>query len=239
MATIRLNDENTWFLDSGCTQHMASKQEYFTKLESTKGSVKLVDKTKLEIVGKGTVAIEAPKGGSFTVTRDVNIEQLDRGTKVTLLLKEDQLDYLEEQRIKDLLKQHSEFISYLIYLCSEKTTEKEISNDEDDEPKKYDEGSNKQSLLKLTQDQGGNSFDSFPDHDQCQEFVASTIAACGKVRKSTFEKSNVPHDEQLTAIEVGHRIKLRQENSELQKLHKQLVIGGILSEAKFWAAGED
>ncbi|PHT41352.1 Heat shock protein 90-1 [Capsicum baccatum] len=61
MAATRLNDENTWFLDSGCTQHMTSKQEYFTKLESSKGSVKLADKTKLEIVGKETVAIEAPK----------------------------------------------------------------------------------------------------------------------------------------------------------------------------------
>ncbi|PHU25686.1 hypothetical protein BC332_04018 [Capsicum chinense] len=39
---------------------MTSKQEYFTKLESAK-SVKLADKTTLEIVDKGTVAIEAPK----------------------------------------------------------------------------------------------------------------------------------------------------------------------------------
>ncbi|KAF3631611.1 Heat shock protein 82 [Capsicum annuum] len=38
---------------------MTSKREYFTKLESAKGSVKL------EIVGKGTVAIEAPKGTKF------------------------------------------------------------------------------------------------------------------------------------------------------------------------------
>ena len=35
------------------------------KLESAKGSVKLADKIKLEIVGKGTVAIEAPKGTKF------------------------------------------------------------------------------------------------------------------------------------------------------------------------------
>ncbi|XP_016560601.1 uncharacterized protein LOC107859945 [Capsicum annuum] len=61
MEVTRLNDENTWFLDSGCTQHMTSKQEYFTKLESAKGSVKLADKTKLEIVGNETVAIETPK----------------------------------------------------------------------------------------------------------------------------------------------------------------------------------
>lgn len=43
---------------------------------------------------------------------------------------------MEERRIKDLVKKHSEFISYPIYLWTEKTTEKEISDDEDDEPKK-------------------------------------------------------------------------------------------------------
>ncbi|KAF3685241.1 hypothetical protein FXO37_00805 [Capsicum annuum] len=65
MEATRLNNKNTWFRDSGCTQHMTSKQEYFMKLEFAKGSVKLTDKTTLEIVGKGTVAIEAPKGTKF------------------------------------------------------------------------------------------------------------------------------------------------------------------------------
>ncbi|KAL5705501.1 hypothetical protein ACHQM5_023799 [Ranunculus cassubicifolius] len=73
---------------------------------------------------------ESQAGGSFTISRDASGENIGRGTKITLFLKEDQMEYLEERRLKDLVKKHSEFISYPISLWTEKTTEKEISDDE-------------------------------------------------------------------------------------------------------------
>ncbi|KAK9088391.1 hypothetical protein Scep_027473 [Stephania cephalantha] len=65
---------------------------------------------------------------------------IGQGNEDHSLLKEDRLEYLEERRLKDLVKKHSEFISYPIYLWTEKTTEKEVSDDEDEETKKEEEG---------------------------------------------------------------------------------------------------
>jgi molecular chaperone HtpG len=81
---------------------------------------------------------ESQAGGSFTIRRD-NGEDLGRGTKILLHLKEDQLEYLEEGKLKDLVKKHSEFISYPISLWTEKTTEKEVSDDEDEDKEEKDE----------------------------------------------------------------------------------------------------
>jgi len=73
-------------------------------------------------------------GGSFTVQADEGGETLTRGTKITLHLKEDQLEFVEERRLKDLVKKHSEFIGFPIELYVEKTTEKEVTeSDEEDE----------------------------------------------------------------------------------------------------------
>ncbi|CAA0814039.1 Probable RNA polymerase II transcription factor B subunit 1-1 [Striga hermonthica] len=101
------------------------------------------------------------------------------------------------------------------------------------------EGSSKQALLNLTQDQGKNyifEFESFSDRDICREYVANAIAFHTEGGRAISEKSAAPlNNEQLSRAETEQRIKLLQEDSELQKLHKQFVFGGILTDDEFWA----
>ncbi|XKL67456.1 hypothetical protein PGB90_002947 [Kerria lacca] len=89
---------------------------------------------------------ESSAGGSFTVRLD-NGEPLGRGTKITLHIKEDQTEYLEERKIKEIVKKHSQFIGYPIKLLVEKERDKELSEDEDEDDDTKNENDDEGNLI--------------------------------------------------------------------------------------------
>merc|ERR1712062_350755 len=73
---------------------------------------------------------ESSAGGTFSVKLDDGAP-LGRGTEITLFLKEDCKKYAEEKNLKELIKKHSQFIGFPMYL--QVTKEEEVDAEEDEE----------------------------------------------------------------------------------------------------------
>jgi len=87
---------------------------------------------------------ESSAGGSFTIRAptQAEIDGFGRGTKIVLHMKEDQAEFCEERKIKEVVKKHSQFIGYPIKLVVQKEREKEVEEEEEvkeDEEKKEED----------------------------------------------------------------------------------------------------
>lgn len=136
---------------------------------------------------------ESSAGGSFTIRKDTG-PALTRGTAVVLHLKDDQQEWLEERRIKDLVKKHSEFIQYPIKLWVEKEVEKEVEVDDEDEDKTEEkdeaaaEGEEKED--EEAKDESAKVDDEEEVKDVTEEEAAAASGEKKKKTKKIKEKEN-------------------------------------------------
>ena len=81
---------------------------------------------------------ESNANGQFTIQKLDNQLNFTRGTSITLFVKEDEETYLDEFKIKEIIKKHSTYITYPIYLLKlekvdSNNTQKELSDIEENE----------------------------------------------------------------------------------------------------------
>lgn len=68
---------------------------------------------------------------SFSIIEDPRGDTLKRGSIVSLHLKPEAQDFLEEDTVKSLIKKYSQFINFPIYMWSSKTVEEEVPIEDD------------------------------------------------------------------------------------------------------------
>lgn len=79
---------------------------------------------------------ESTADSAFTIAKDPRGNTLGRGTEITLMLKEDALDFLKQEKLEEIVSHHSEFITFPIYLYKKTTEMVEVPADASEEAEK-------------------------------------------------------------------------------------------------------
>jgi len=76
---------------------------------------------------------ESSADSTFTISPDPNGNTLGRGTEIKLFMKEDASEFLDQDKLRDLIKRYSEFITFPIYLRTSRTETEEVPLEPEDE----------------------------------------------------------------------------------------------------------
>lgn len=86
---------------------------------------------------------------NFQIAEDPRGNTLQRGTQISLHLKEEATDYLEIETLKNLIKKYSQFINFPIYLWSSKIVTEEEPIDEAEESKSEDKATDEDADIEV------------------------------------------------------------------------------------------
>lgn len=76
---------------------------------------------------------ESTADSSFSVAKDPRGDTLGRGTEITMYLKDDAADFMKQDKVEELIKRYSEFITFPIKLYKKTTETVEIEEVEEEE----------------------------------------------------------------------------------------------------------
>jgi len=79
---------------------------------------------------------ESSADNSFTIAKDPRGNTLGRGTEITMILKDDAHEYLNQDKLEEIVSHHSEFINFPIYVYKKTVETVEVPSEEEEEEAK-------------------------------------------------------------------------------------------------------
>jgi len=193
------------------------------------------DQAKLEIrissdKKAGTITIHDTGIG---MTKDDLNNNLGRGTQITMKVKEDATEFLEEDQLKTLIKRYSEFINFPIYLQTTKTEEVEVPDEDEakEEEKKDEEKKEEGEAAEKKEDEDEVDVSDVDEEEEKKDDKPKTK----KVKKTTKEWELI-NDTKAIWVRAPSDVKDEEYNNFFKSLTKEF--DDPLEKIHFTAEGE-
>ena len=161
---------------------------------------------------------ESKADGAFAISEDEG-EPLGRGVEINIYLKEEAQEYLEEDKLKELVEKYSEFINFPIYLWNSEEVEEDVplSDEELAEQAAKAEGEDDDEEDLEETDEDDESEESDEDDDEDEDEDEEELPQTKTVKKTVWDWKTVNDNKAIWL-----RSSTEVEDDEYTKFYKAL-----------------
>ena len=161
---------------------------------------------------------ESKADGAFAISEDEG-EPLGRGVEINIYFKEEAQEYLEEDKLKELVEKYSEFINFPIYLWNSEEVEEDVPlSDEElaEQAAKAESGEEDEEDLEET-DEDDESEENDEDDDEVEDEDEEELPQTKTVKKTVWDWKTVNDNKAIWL-----RSSTEVEDDEYTKFYKAL-----------------
>ena len=152
--------------------------------------------------------------GAFAISEDEG-EPLGRGVEINIYLKEEAQEYLEEDKLKELVEKYSEFINFPIYLWNSEEVEEEVPLSDEELAEQASKAEEEEEEDVEETDDDDESADD--EDDEVEDEDEEELPTTKKVKKTVWDWNNVNDNKAIWL-----RSSTEVEDDEYSKFYKAL-----------------
>ena len=153
--------------------------------------------------------------GAFAISEDEG-EPLGRGVEINIYLKEEAQEYLEEDKLKELVEKYSEFINFPIYLWNSEEVEEEVPLSDEELAEQASKAEEEEEDVEET-DEDDESESADDEDDEVEDEDEEELPTTKKVKKTVWDWKNVNDNKAIWL-----RSSTEVEDDEYSKFYKAL-----------------